>query len=481
MTPDLLIQARELVGRRLGLDVSDGRGEAVRGKLQRALASTSADVSAALARLSHLAPESPELMRFARYLTVGETYFFRDRACFQALEHQVLPALIAERRAAGLLQLRVWSAGCSTGEEPYSLAILLDRLLPDAADWRLTILATDINPDSLERAREAQFGEWSFRGTPSWLRARYFRPVDARKYELVPRIRDRVRFQALNLAEGAYPAASNNTSAMDLIFCRNVLMYFTESARRATIERLQQALVPGGWFAVAAPEASSAMLAPLRAVNMSGTTLFRKPLPNTPSSPPEHTQGCVGSHAPSAIAGEPAPRSRMGVPVPSAKPSRADLPGSPEAPFRHSPSTSSASMPHTPSRPEQSPTRRARELADRGEVVEAREFCEAAIRQDPLSLEPLLLLATLHEAAGDAEAARVALRQALFLDPNCVLAQFTLGTLLVRQGEKVRGKRLLERAARFLETLPRSAPLEHGDGTTAGDLLGRALRWLETN
>ncbi len=487
MSPDPLVEAQELVGRRLGLDFSDCRGEAVRRRLQRALQSTaSGDIPAALTRLAHLAPESPELLRFAGRLTVGETYFFRDRASFLALEHQVLPSLIAARRAAGLLQLRIWSAGCSTGEEPYSLALLLDRLLPDAANWRLTILATDINPDSLARAREGRFSEWSFRATPGWVREKYFRRFDARTYELAPRIRDRVRFQPLNLAEGAYPATHSNTTAMDLILCRNVLMYFTDPARRATVERLQRSLVPGGWLVVAPPEASAALLAPLQPVNMPGTILFQKVEPASSTSSREQpgrwpewdsrrSRGVGAAHG-------------MDVPVSSRACPRVDLTRPSESPLeqpRPSRPAFAAMAPLGTGDAEEGKQelliRRARELADRGEVAEARALCEAAVRQDPLAVEPLLLLATLCDLSGEVGAAQVALRRALFLDPDGPVAQFALGTLLIRQGENPRGKRLLERVARLLETLPPSAPLEFGAGITAGDLLGRALRWLETN
>lgn len=453
-----LTQAQEVVGARLGLDFSERRGEVVQRKLERALRSAAPDdVPAALARLGLLEPESPELMRFARHLTVGETYFFRDRACFQALEQQVLPPLIAARRHAGMHQLRVWSAGCSTGEEPYSLAILLDRLLPDAADWRLTILATDINPDSLARAQAARYREWSFRCTPQWARERYFRRLNAHEYELIPQIRERVTFRPVNLAEGSYPAASTGTTAMDLILCRNVLMYFTDAARQATIDRLQRALVPGGWLVVAPSEATASLLAPLRSVNFPGTILFQKS-PSTQSSTPA---------APSPASGVVPPLDAPPVhplPLPGAEPT-------PATPHLVAPA---------PSEKELSLVQRARELANRGDVQQARSLCEAAIRQEPLAVAPLLLLATVSEGCGDLDGAHKALRRALYLDPDCALAQFSLGVLHFRQGRKERGRRLLGSAMLRLEALPRSASLEHGDGITAGDLLGRAACWLET-
>lgn len=103
----------------------------------------------------------PQLHTLASHLTVGETYFFRDRKTFDALAQHILPELLRRRRGREQ-RLRLWSAACSTGEEPYSLAILLQQLLPDWRDWHITILATDINPRSLQKAAAGVYGEWSF-------------------------------------------------------------------------------------------------------------------------------------------------------------------------------------------------------------------------------------------------------------------------------------------------------------------------------
>jgi chemotaxis protein methyltransferase CheR len=113
------------------------------------------------------------LATLASHLTVGETYFFRDGNTFSALEERILPELLRERREAGR-RLRIWCAGCCTGEEPYSIAMLLDRLLPDAEAWNITILGTDINPHFLRKAGDGVYGEWSFRDAPAWVRDRYF-------------------------------------------------------------------------------------------------------------------------------------------------------------------------------------------------------------------------------------------------------------------------------------------------------------------
>ena len=184
----------------------------------------------------------------------GETHFFRNAAQFDALYSQVLPQIIERRRA--LRTLRIWSAGCASGAEPCSIAILLQELLPDVDEWSITILGTDINTEALDRARKAIYSTWAFREQRArqW-QSRYFRRKGDR-YELVPEVRHMVTFAQLNLARDNYPAYETNTMFMDLILCRNVTIYFTESVTKRVIERLHDALVGGGWLVVGHSEHS---------------------------------------------------------------------------------------------------------------------------------------------------------------------------------------------------------------------------------
>jgi len=140
----------------------------------------------------------------ASHLTVGETYFFREKRSFEVLETHILPELLRARGEAGS-PLRIWSAGCCTGEEPYSIAMLLDRLIPDAARRNITILATDINPRFVRKAAEGVYSEWSFRETPAWVRERYFNRRKDGRFEIKPHIRKMVTFSYVNLAEDTYP------------------------------------------------------------------------------------------------------------------------------------------------------------------------------------------------------------------------------------------------------------------------------------
>ncbi|MFZ2855878.1 MAG: protein-glutamate O-methyltransferase CheR, partial [Rhodocyclaceae bacterium] len=211
----------------------------------------------------------------ASHLTVGETYFYREPALFAALEQQILPPLIAARRA-GSRSLRLWSAGCCTGEEAYTLAILLHRLLPDLDQWRISILATDINPRFLAQAQSGTYREWSFRNTPAWFKERYFTPGENGSYRLLPAIRRLVRFAYLNLVDDVYPTLESDTNGIDLVLCRNVLMYFEAQGIRAVLHKLRRALTPDGWLVLSATESGSVPLPGFAAVTWRDATAYRK-------------------------------------------------------------------------------------------------------------------------------------------------------------------------------------------------------------
>lgn len=460
LSQEVCLHARNLVASRLGLEFREGRqADLERGFVRAFQASAMSSPESYLNWLATLPEDNPGWRRLAGYLTVGETYFFRDRSCFEALEQEVLPALIATRGSEGILRLRLWSAGCATGEEPYSLAILLDRLLPDGPEWAVTILATDINPDALESARIGVYRKWSLRETSSSILERYFLRRAGDTFEVDPRIRKMVTFAPLNLAEDGYPAMVTNTSVMDLILCRNVLMYFTREAQGAAAARLRMALVTGGWLVVSPVEASADLLHPLVPVNLPGSIFYRKLLASSQIEPPS-------CHRELPAADRPLPPPSVDelehlLPLPSPVNSRAEVqagaPPDVEALLRH-----------------------ARTLADQGNLEEARRVCGAAVAQDRLDPEAPLLLAAIFQEMGEIPSALEALRRTLYLSPGSAPAHFLLGSLLRRKGEHARAKRCMETVMNLLSGRPRDEVVSGGDGLTAGRLLETARLYLES-
>jgi chemotaxis protein methyltransferase CheR len=187
-------------------------------------------------------PASVELAALAQELTVAETYFFRHNDQFLALAEVALPECMRAREA--VRTLRLLSAGCASGEEAYSLAIVAQQTVPDAS-WHVLIRAVDLNPTVLQKATQARYSAWALREAPPDVKARWFRP-DRRELVLDDKVRGAVQFEQGNIASddpALWPAAT-----YDVIFCRNVLMYFSPEQMRAAIARLAASLAPGGYL-----------------------------------------------------------------------------------------------------------------------------------------------------------------------------------------------------------------------------------------
>lgn len=175
-------------------------------------------------------------------VTIPETFFLRDKGQFNLLRQKLLPDLIARNRHKRCL--KIWSAGCSTGEEPYSLALLVQELLPDYQQWQLLILGTDINPQVLEKARQGIYSPWSLRGVePEVLK--YFQ-AKGNFLHLNGSIKDIVKFQQVNLVKDKIP--NDFISGIDLILCRNVFIYFTPDAIRTVVTKFRQCLNDRGYL-----------------------------------------------------------------------------------------------------------------------------------------------------------------------------------------------------------------------------------------
>ena len=203
---------------------------------------------AELVDLLRLEPvDSPMHDRVVDALTTNETTFFRDINPFESLRTTVLPELI-ERRAR-TRTLAIWSAGCSTGQEPYSIAMAIREHFPELATWNLTILGTDISPTVLERARRGRYGQLEVnRGLPAHLLVRHFTRAGM-EWEIEESIRRMVRFQRRNLIN-----EWSGLPPFDLVFMRNVMIYFDVEAKRQVLARMAQQLTANGYLLLGASE-----------------------------------------------------------------------------------------------------------------------------------------------------------------------------------------------------------------------------------
>lgn len=192
-------------------------------------------------------------------LTINVTEFFRDKVVWDSLRTNVLKPLIAAKREGRNRTIRIWSAGCATGEEPYSLAMLmLDLLGDDAKKFLLSITATDLDPRALEIARRGVYDSAKLRRIPPGYQVRFLRVLDREHFEILPAVRDHVRFSEFNLFD------EPPLRVVDLIVCRNVFIYFDRDQQARVLENFQASLARGGYLVLGrseklSPEAASAL------------------------------------------------------------------------------------------------------------------------------------------------------------------------------------------------------------------------------
>lgn len=240
---------RDLLYARTGIRLNDGKRALVINRLRTRLAATKKHSYAEY--FSLLKTETgPELVEFINAVTTNETFFFRHDEQFSYLTNTLLPRLIQQRQAQGRHELVIWSAACSTGEEPYTLAILLDSFFEKHPGWTFRIMATDINTEVLEDAKNAVFSDRSLQLVKKRHEMRWFKPLREKPgfYELSPEIRRHVRFREHNLMK---PAPYHG---VDLLFVRNVMIYFDKASKNSAVSHLAAALEPDGYFFISLAE-----------------------------------------------------------------------------------------------------------------------------------------------------------------------------------------------------------------------------------
>lgn len=459
-----LARLRDLIAEWLGLHFPEKRLADFEQGITRALGELGFDSVADGARhLLSSAPTGRQLDVLARYLTIGETYFFRDAGMFRVLADDILPGLIHARRG-NHQRLRLWSAGCSSGEEAYSLAILVHRALPDLRDWDVTILATDINPAVLEKARAGVYGEWSFRGVPPAIKKRYFAPAGDRRYTLREDLRKLVTFERLNLAADTYPSPRTTSNAMDVILCRNVLMYLTVSHVRAAVRRLRDALVGGGWLIVSASEMSQDLFEGFTSVNFSDAILYRK---TTPAEIGRTTA------ARNEVAVWTPPEAEPVPPGPTFEepPAVTQPPWLPAASLyeRGCYGDAVAAILHEDPQPRQQDrlSMLVRALANEGKLAEALSWAHRWIEAHKLDSAAYYLRAVVLSEQDRVDEARQSFQQAVYLEPDFVLAHFALATLARRLGRSDEADRHYANALRILARLEPDHVVPESDGLTA--------------
>ncbi|HET7755256.1 MAG TPA: protein-glutamate O-methyltransferase CheR [Anaeromyxobacteraceae bacterium] len=499
-----LERLRLAVVRGMGLNFEDARMDVLAAAAGERLAAQRISFDELVSRIEAAHPE--EVRALAERLTVGETYFFRNTNDLQAFVRVVLPARIRAR--AGQRRLRILSAGCSSGEEPYTIAMLVQQV-PELATWDVRITGIDLNPAAIARATAARYSAWSLRQTPEDTRDRFFRKA-GREYWLLEQVRARVSFEQRNLVMD--DPAFWGPGAFDVVFCRNVMMYFAPEVTRRVVARIAASLTPGGFLFLGHAETLRGVSTEFHLRHSHGTFYYQRrdgeldPVLLTPGP------------AASLTADEPAPATTDAdwmEAIRQASDRIAELTTAQAARAQGGGAAARAepSGPATPPAPLVAPVQpvaQARELLKQerfaaalaalgaapledetdtdvlllravllvssGNAAAAEEVCERILALDELNADAHYVKALCREHAGDLAGAANQDHYALYLDATFAMPRLHLGLLARRAGDLDGARRELSRAVALLaaEDAPRILLLGGGFGREALSDLARA-------
>ncbi len=485
LSPTDFDRYRAIVRQRAGIEIPDARKTDLEKGVLAALELTGASDPGTLYEL--LAEKGPRgtaaFEAMVPSITINETHFFRNRPQMKALETEILPQLIEASRETR--RLRIWSAACSSGEEPYSLAILIDRLLPDRDNWDVLIHGTDIDPMALQKAHTGLYGNWSFREVPQDVKEEYFTKADEHRFELSPKIRRMVRFSRLNLVDDPYPSPETVTDRMDLVVCRNVLIYFREEAIQRIVDRFHDSLVDGGWLVVGHAEPSQEIFHRYQVANYPGTIVYRKSRnaqqgkPVEPLKRPEPAVRSPQSAVPKPAVNKPLPTPWKPLPGPRRpSPARASVrtlrpvggkqaagpvpKGGPAdeafALFESGRSGEAINklgeLAAGSPKDNRAPYLLAKIFASKVRFAEAEKWIDVAIANRELAPEAHYLRGIVLQEQGRLDDALEAFRRSVFLDHTFALGHFAAAGVFGRTGQAARAQKSLATVAELLDGKP---------------------------
>ncbi len=409
-----------------------------------------------------LQSDSEEMDALVAELTIGETYFFRHKEQFDALRDIILPDVIERNRA--LKRLRIWSAGCATGPEPYSIAIMLERDFgAKIADWHVTVLGTDINQKFLARARDGRYDPWAFRVMPDDLRESCFTQV-GNQWQINAEYKRFVKFQYHNLTTSKFPSIIDNIAGFDIIICRNVIIYFSPETIEALIPCFHETLGNGGWLIMGHAEPNQQLFRDFRTVNTEGAVLYQRVDGYQPPT--------VTRILPDMVAPTPKPASStlskisvLDVRRPAASPLRSSPPPRPRPPVAASPPPTPV-----PSSGQGESVARIRQLADGGQWDAAAAACDALLALTPMDAWVHFYRAMIFEQVGQADECEKALRRAIYLDRKLVLPHYHLGLFLLRRDDATGASRAFRNVQTLLKDRPDDGLVADGDKIMVGQM-----------
>ncbi|WP_017305557.1 CheR family methyltransferase [Spirulina subsalsa] len=425
--------------------------------------------------LEHNVNAFQEWQELAVLLTNTESYFFRDQGQFSLLEKQIIPQLLRQNHHNRTL--KIWSAGCSTGEEPYSLAILLDQLLPNRHQWNALVLGTDINYQALHRAREGLYSSWSFRMIKPHIQQEYF-ALHQQGYQIREDIRAFVRFEFLNLLQTSPNNKLEFSGDIDLIICRNVFIYFQPDAIAQVLKRFHKALKPGGYLLTGHAELYGQNMTGFQSHIFSESILYQKqPYSHSPREeiliPPLLPPPLI-----TPITNPTPPNGYVVNPVNPPPPTQPPIISPQELLQQAHQLFQEKQYPLAIEKANQVLEKYPDNLlayyllahihANTGQYDQACYFCQQALEKDPLSVAFYYLLSHISEEKGDTEEAKYLYKRIIYLDPNAINAYYQLSHLYQQEGDQKRARKMYKTALNLQKQF--STPLTSPSHSLDSDL-----------
>ena len=359
---------------------------------------------------SALERDENEFHELLNLVTINETSFFRFPQQFDALRDRVLPEIMAAKPSNNR-NLRVWSAGCSTGEEPYSIAMTLLDMSLEGLGWKPQVLGTDVSTKALAQAKAGVYGKRSMMNVPPDVVSRHYEPAPIGGYRVGDRVRSLVDFGFHNLIKEPYPLSLMGN--WDVIFCRNVTIYFRLESTRRVVSNFFESLNPGGYLFIGHSETLTSINDNFEPLELGGVFLYRKPAARRLFTFGHHGQKPLPAVAP---ASRPASKRRR-TPEPS-------------APTQVAPGSATETTADL--------VVQARARLKEGRPAEVIELVEQVLAADPNNAEAHLLSAYVHADSGAYDEALAACHRALAINPLLPVARYILGIIYQRQGDSVR-------------------------------------------
>lgn len=263
---------REFFYRKTGIQFENSKRYFVDKRLIERIQQTGSETFRNYFTLLRFQASGEELQILTNLMTVNETYFFREEYQLKCLVNSMLPEIVARKKPGSVL--RIWSIPSSSGEEPYSIALYLSEWWPLIEQWEIELISSDIDTAILEKAKAGTYSARSVQHVPSYLLQRYFTLTRSGEYQIIDDFRDVVEFTRVNLAD---PKETWHYRAFDVIFCRNLLIYFDDLSRRKAAEVFYDALNPGGFVCLGHSESMSRISSLFKVRKFSEAIVYQKP------------------------------------------------------------------------------------------------------------------------------------------------------------------------------------------------------------